>query len=213
MLMLNSHTSRLCTVINTGICQLNTKFLLLSLLLSFLPLMASNSHSPYAGEEQRRIKSLSTQDIDDLQQGRGWGLAKAAELNGLPGPVHLLEMQTEIGLTEQQKQQIEALYASMKEKAIPLGQQLVALELELDTAFAKDDIDAARLETLLIEIARVGGQLRFVHLSSHLKTPAILTPHQVATYNQLRGYQTKIPCAEVPAGHDPKMWRQHMGCK
>jgi hypothetical protein len=48
--------------------------------------------SPYAGQETRRIKSLSEQDIDELRQGRGWGLAKAAELNGLPGPAHLLEM-------------------------------------------------------------------------------------------------------------------------
>ena len=41
--------------------------------------------SPYAGEQGREIKALSTKDIDDLTQGRGMGLAKAAELNRYPG--------------------------------------------------------------------------------------------------------------------------------
>ncbi|MBT3972460.1 MAG: hypothetical protein HOE99_01485, partial [Acidiferrobacteraceae bacterium] len=49
--------------------------------------------SPYVGQETRVIKSLSAEDIDDLINGRGWGLAKPAELNGVPGPAHLLEMQ------------------------------------------------------------------------------------------------------------------------
>ena len=35
--------------------------------------------SPYAKQETRPIKTLSTKDIDDLQNRRGWGLAKAAE--------------------------------------------------------------------------------------------------------------------------------------
>jgi len=44
--------------------------------------------SKYAGEENRAIKSLSESDIEELLSGSGWGLAKAAELNGVPGPAH-----------------------------------------------------------------------------------------------------------------------------
>ena len=54
--------------------------------------------SKYVGQEKREIKSLSESDIEELKNGGGWGLAKAAELNGVPGPVHLLEMKKEIGL-------------------------------------------------------------------------------------------------------------------
>lgn len=54
--------------------------------------------SPYAGLETRAIKSLSDADIETLRQGGGWGLALAAELNGVPGPAHLLELKDEIGL-------------------------------------------------------------------------------------------------------------------
>ena len=41
----------------------------------------SHFTSPYTGQETRRIKSLSSEDIAELQRGGGWGLAKAAELN------------------------------------------------------------------------------------------------------------------------------------
>ena len=56
--------------------------------------------SNYVGQEKRQIKTLSQDDIYDLQNGNGWGLAKAAELNGVPGPKHLLEMKEEIKLTD-----------------------------------------------------------------------------------------------------------------
>ena len=56
-----------------------------------LSVSAPAQHGPYAGEQQRAIKSLSEKDIADLQAGQGMGLAKAAELNGYPGPAHVLE--------------------------------------------------------------------------------------------------------------------------
>lgn len=59
-------------------------------------------HTPYMGEERRAIKSLSEEDIAELRRGGGWGLAKAAELNGLPGPLHLLELRDEIALVPEQ---------------------------------------------------------------------------------------------------------------
>ncbi len=42
-------------------------------------------HSQYSGQEQRAINSLSQEDITELARGGGWGMAKVAELNGLPG--------------------------------------------------------------------------------------------------------------------------------
>lgn len=146
--------------------------------------------SPYAGQENRAIKTFSAQDIDDLENGRGWGLAKAAELNGVPGPAHLLEMKSEIGLTPEQEAEIQALFETMKSRAIPLGKRLVALERDLNQAFARRDIDAGRLRALLDEIASVQGELRFVHLATHLGTPDVLSPAQIAAYNRLRGYDT-----------------------
>jgi hypothetical protein len=56
------------------------------------------------------------------------------------------------------------------------------------------------------------ADLRFVHLSRHLETPGLLTPDQIARYAALRGYADGDRCADVPAGHDPAMWRRHNGC-
>jgi Spy/CpxP family protein refolding chaperone len=167
--------------------------------------------SPYAGQETRRIKSLSEQDIDELRQGRGWGLAKAAELNGMPGPAHLLEMQREIGLTPQQVAEIETLFRHMKASAVALGEQLIALEADLNDAFARGDIGQGELTAKLDAIGAVQTRLRRTHLETHLATPKILKPEQIAAYNRLRGYAAN-PCATVPEGHDPAMWRKHNGC-
>ncbi|MFS4582478.1 hypothetical protein [Phaeobacter sp. C3_T13_0] len=42
------------------------------------------------GFEAREIARLSEQDIDALRNGAGWSLALPAELNGFPGPSHVL---------------------------------------------------------------------------------------------------------------------------
>lgn len=187
---------------------------LVSMMLSFSVLATepSTHHSPYVGQESRSIKSLSADDVRQLQQGQGWGLAKAAELNGLPGPVHILEMKDEIALSPTQEQAVRALFETMRSQAIPLGQQLIALEQSLDRAFAEGSITPTQLDQSLDEIAKVYKALRYVHLAAHLETPKILTPQQIAQYNRLRGYDSGEPCAAVPSGHDPEMWKRHHGC-
>ncbi len=144
--------------------------------------------SPYAGQEKQAIKTLSAKDVDDLVNGRGWGFAKAAELNGVPGPAHLLEMKDMIGLSAEQTAAIQKLFAAMKAEAIPLGKQLVALERALNTGFAGRAMNEKRLKTALDGIAKVRAKLRYVHLATHFKTPALLTARQIADYNRLRGY-------------------------
>lgn len=168
--------------------------------------------SEYVAEQGRQIKSLSEQDIDALANGKGWGLAKAAELNGLPGPLHLLQMRDEISLTTEQVTAVETLYQDMKNKAIPLGRQLITLERQLNQAFADNSLSAETLRSSLQQIANTRMELRYVHLNAHLATPGILTADQIAQYNTLRGYGETDRCASVPKGHDPAMWKQHNGC-
>ncbi len=167
------------------------------------------SRSPYAGQEKREIKTLSPEDIDELRLGKGWGLAKAAELNGIPGPVHLLEMADEIGLTRKQRDDIEALYEKMREEAVPLGLQLIESERALNRAFAEGSMTEEELLVLLSSCAETRRDLRFVHLATHLRARPLLTDEQVTLYNRLRGYSEEASSGEVPAGHDPEMWRRH----
>lgn len=168
--------------------------------------------SKYVGQEKRDIKTLSESDIEELKNGGGWGLAKAAELNGVPGPAHLLEMKKEISLNPEQIEKIEMLYQKMKGQAIPLGLELIELERKLNNYFASGTITEKLLHDSLEQIAQVQKQLRYVHLSTHLKTPNILTAEQIDLYNKLRGYSSDDPCKNIPEGHDPEMWKRHNNC-
>lgn len=167
--------------------------------------------SPYAGEQARAIKSLSEDDLAELRRGGGWGLAKPAELNGYPGPAHLLELKDAIPLEPDQVAAIEAVFEAMQAQAIAEGERLIAREAELDRAFREHTVTAAGLRELLGEIEASRAALRYVHLSAHLATVPLLSEAQVARYVILRGYGND-PCASVPDGHDPAMWRRHNGC-
>lgn len=172
----------------------------------------TKSHSQYGGQENRDIKSLSPADIDELQSGSGWGLAKAAELNGVPGPAHLLELKDEIPLTQEQVATITETYQLMQARAIEQGETLIRLERELEQGFRNQTITEETLKSKLGEIAMSLGQLRYIHLSTHLKTPELLSPEQIARYNSLRGY-SENPCARPPEGHDRAKWRAHNNCE
>jgi hypothetical protein len=65
---------------------------------------------PYAGQDARAIASLSQADVDAILAGQGWGLAKPAELNGYPGPLHVLEEADALELTEEQRGAVQAIY-------------------------------------------------------------------------------------------------------
>jgi len=190
--------------------------ILFCILLMISPgIQAGQSHqhmSPYAGQEDREIKSLSDDDLIELRRGGGWGLAKAAELNGVPGPAHLLELKNEISLSSNQITAITEVFEEMQGQAIRQGERLIALERELETNFRQRTITKEVLRSLLDQIGTVRAELRYIHLSAHLKTDYYLTPEQVKEYNRLRGYTTANPCDHVPTGHDPDLWRKHNGC-
>jgi len=150
----------------------------------------ANAPSPYVGQEGREIKALSSQEIADYLAGKGMGLAKAAELNGYPGPAHVLELAVQLELTAEQRAQTAALFQSMQWRAIALGKALVEEERTLDQHFASRSINATILASVLARIGSLQGQLRQVHLEAHLEQTALLTPQQIAKYLQLRGYGT-----------------------
>jgi len=147
-----------------------------------------HGHSPYAGWQQRGVKALSDQLLGDLRAGRGMGLALAAELNGYPGPLHVLELADRLQLSSDQAQRVRGLYEAMKSEAIAVGEKLVAAELELDRQFAERKITPAILASIAAQIGERQGELRAVHLKYHLTTAELLTPDQKRRYSELRGY-------------------------
>ena len=189
--------------------------LLLALMICMpLSTLAQHSHAgqtPYAGMQNRAIKSLSDNDINELRRGGGWGLALAAELNGMPGPSHLLELKDKIPLTPDQVDKTQVLLDEMRKASIPIGERLIAVEKALEAAFASGKVDETSLRRLLADTESARSELRFIHLSQHYKTVLFLKPEQIKRYNILRGYADD-PCKNIPAGHNPEMYKRHMGC-
>lgn len=149
--------------------------------------------SPYAGQELRDIKSLSDIDVQSLQNGTGeafGGVAKLAELNGYPGPRHILDMATELQLTDRQRMEIDLIYQNMSTNAKSIGAAIIAVEQDIDRSFANKTITEENLKLMLDKSADLYGQLRFVHLSAHLDTVQMLTMDQVQMYNTMRGYDS-----------------------
>lgn len=173
---------------------------------------AQEGHQPYKGFETRDITSLSDDDITALSEGAGWGLALPAELNGYPGPAHVLELADALGLTTDQRDAVTGIVAEMRAEAIAAGQRLIEAERALDGAFEAGDLDPETLDALIAAAEAARAELRFVHLSRHLVTRELLKGDQVAAYDTLRGYRPDDPCTSVPEGHDATMWRRHNGC-
>ena len=149
---------------------------------------ASPAANPYAGQQNRLIKALPDEDILALQKGEGMGLAKAAELNGYPGPSHVRTLGKELRLSDDQSAQIAAIFDRMSAAAKPLGSEMIAKEKALDALFARGEITPEKITAAATGIGEISGRLRAVHLAVHIETRALLSPDQLALYQQLRGY-------------------------
>ena len=148
-------------------------------------------HAPYAGLDKREIKALSDEQIADLRAGRGMSLAQAAELNGYPGPLHVLELADALELTPEQRARTQSLFKEVQRGAEELGARLIERERALDALFAEKKATPASLNSAVADTARLQGELRALHLKYHLTMRDALTPKQVARYNELRGYTAK----------------------
>lgn len=157
-----------------------------ALVLTALPVWATDA--PYAGMSGRGIASLSDADVAALELGEGWGLALPAELNGWPGPRHVLDMDEALGLTDVQRGQVERLFGLMQAEAQRIGGNYIDAEQALDAAFDDPALDPVVLAGLVVAATNALGELRMIHLAAHIETRQILTPEQIEIYNTQRGY-------------------------
>lgn len=153
-----------------------------------LPAAAQHAASPYSGQQSRDIKALSDDEVKSLLTGAGMGLAKSAELNRYPGPMHVLEHREALKLSPGQRASLESLMQRHKDEARSLGARVVELERELDGVFAGGQAAAAAIDRILAQLGETTARLRGSHLKTHLETRALLTPAQVDRYVELRGY-------------------------
>jgi Spy/CpxP family protein refolding chaperone len=157
--------------------------------LAFVGIAASApAPSPYVGQLGSSVRGLSQEEVDGLLNGLGLGYARMAEVNGYPGPLHVLQLRQELGLSDDQAARVQAVFAQMQADAKRLGAIILDRERELSAGFADRTMTEAALRARVDGLAVSYGHLRAAHLRAHLATAALLSAEQIAKYNQLRGY-------------------------
>ena len=144
--------------------------------------------SPYVDQTSRGIKALSDQEVADYLAGKGMGLAKTAELNGYPGPAHVLELAAQLELSPAQRAATEAIFERMQARAIGSGKRLIDEERKLDALFVSKAISPPLLHQALDAIAALQSEVREIHLQAHLEQAEVLNAAQAMKYWHLRGY-------------------------
>jgi len=132
------------------------------------------------------IEAPAGSSMRGLLEGRGMGMARAADLNGYPGPKHVLELAAELELSDGQRQRTESLFAEMQADAKALGTQLVEEERRLERLFADGLATKEGMMPILSRISSLQGSLRARHLETHLAQRELLNADQIAHYQTLR---------------------------
>lgn len=158
---------------------------------------SSYAQSPYVTQLNSAIRGLSTQEIDNLLNGRGAGYALTAELNSYPGPRHVLDLNRELALSSEQEQQIEVIFRQMDAEAKRVGQEIVELEQQFSNSFAQGTVSESEIEEKTQQLALLYGQYRAIHLQPHLEVQRLLSVEQIAKYDELRGYSNS-PIQSTP---------------
>lgn len=167
-----------------------------SIFLAVSPAMAQPSNArphlqrfvPHTTAAGDTAYGLSQREAQALLDGRGMGMARPAEMNGYPGPMHVLELADELALTPEQKQEAQEARERVQIDAPALGRQIVEKELALDQLFRSGSADEGRIDELAQEIAQLRAELRAIHLKAHLVMHRALAVEQIRTYMNARGH-------------------------
>jgi Spy/CpxP family protein refolding chaperone len=127
-------------------------------------------------------------DREALLNGEGMGLAAYAELNGYPGPKHVIDLKDQLGLTQDQLKKTEAVMKGVQISAKATGEEIVREEENLHKLFETGKVNERLLRSALDRIGKLRGELRFLHMQAHVKMKGILSPNQIQRYNELRAH-------------------------
>ena len=122
----------------------------------------------------------------NVAEGRGFGMAFAADQNGYPGPLHVLELKDRLKLTADQEAKMQAMLAAMFAESRPKVARLLESEAKLRQLFASGHADGATVRTAAAEVENARTEVRLVHLLFHLKTREVLTEEQRRLYHEAR---------------------------
>lgn len=138
------------------------------------------------------MKALDKDDVADYSDGKPMRYARAAELNGFPGPKKALEWAEDLKLTADQKTSLDRIWREEKDSAAGFGKQIVEKEKELDTLFKGNAApDEAKVMAVVSQIAKLEGDYRAAHLKANVATAKTLTADQILAYRKAKADSDK----------------------
>jgi Spy/CpxP family protein refolding chaperone len=173
-------------------CATGRAWLPAALLLALVPVVAraqhaGHQHTPGAPSEGHLRAQACLDEFDAVvRDGRGFGMAFAADQQGYPGPMHVLELKERLRLSPEQQTRVRALMDAMFAESRPKGAQLLDAEARLRALFASGRADESAVRAATAEVERARAELRLVHLLAHLKTRDLLTDAQRRAYHEAR---------------------------
>lgn len=142
-----------------------------------------HGHTP---DGQRSAEACNDEFEAVVRDGRGFGMAFAADQQGYPGPLHVLELKDRLSLDATQEARVRALLQSMFDEARPKGARLLEAEARLRRLFGAGTADASAVRAAVAEVEQARTELRLVHLLAHLETRALLSDAQRRAYHEAR---------------------------
>lgn len=145
---------------------------------------AGHGHAP-GGQGHLVAQRCAEEFRKVVGEGRGFGMAFAADQNGYPGPMHVLELKETLKLTPEQEARARDLHAGVRAE-LPKSQRLLDAERRLERLFADRMATEDNVRAAVAEIERARTDVRLVHLLAHVRTRGLLTEEQRRLYHQTR---------------------------
>src|SRR5437773_10198099 len=147
---------------------------------------AQHAHGGAGAQGHQVAQTCASEFEKVVGEGRGFGLAFAADQNGYPGPMHVLELRDRLTLTTDQEAKARELMHAMLAESRPKSARLLDAEARLRRLFADRAADEAAVRAAVADVERARSEVRLVHLLTHLKTRDRLTEAQRRTYHEAR---------------------------
>ncbi len=147
---------------------------------------AQHAHGGAGAQGHQVAQTCASEFEKVVGEGRGFGLAFAADQNGYPGPMHILELKDRLKLTADQEGKARELMHAMFTESRPKGARLLDAEARLRRLFAERVADAPAVRAAVAEVERARTEVRLVHLLTHLTTRNLLTEDQRRIYHEAR---------------------------
>ncbi len=97
-----------------------------------------------------------------------------------------LALSEKLGLSDEQKSEIESIKLKAEKAAIPREAELKSARLDLRELLKADKVDRAAVRRKLEEISKLRVELKMIRINSMLDAKAVLTPEQLKKLKEIR---------------------------